>query len=170
MNVAPARIVVGVDGSESSIEALRLAAKLAPALDAQIHAVLCWDFPGMYAGYVPPDFDGFQKTAREKLTHSLEKAYGDNLPAGLTSEAVRGPAPATLVQAGADANLLIVGRRGHGGFRGLHLGSVSTACVSHADCPVLVVHEEHEHRERHHHRLHLDRGEATEPTYGTPVH
>ncbi|MCU1516000.1 MAG: universal stress protein UspA, partial [Pseudarthrobacter sp.] len=50
------KVVVGVDGSDSSIEALRLAARLAPALDARVHAVACWDFPQMYAGYVPPDF------------------------------------------------------------------------------------------------------------------
>jgi hypothetical protein len=48
--------------------------------------------------------------------------------------------------------MLVVGRRGHGGFMGLHLGSVSTACVAHAECPVLVVHTNDDHHRDHHFR------------------
>ncbi|WP_035772400.1 universal stress protein [Arthrobacter sp. Br18] len=136
------RIVVGVDGSEPSILALRLAAQLAPALEARVHAVSCWDFPPLFAGYLPPDFYTFEGKATKILHEALEKAFGAEPPPGMTTALERGPAPATLVKAGADAQMLIVGRRGHGGIRGMHLGSVSTACVAHAPCPVLVVHEE----------------------------
>lgn len=147
---AEGKVVVGVDGSESSIEALRFAARVAPALDARVHAVGCWHFPEMYAGYVPPDFDAFEASAAKVLAEAIDKAYGPDAPEGLTTELVRGPAPEKLVEAGAGARMLVVGRRGHGGFLGLHLGSVSSACVAHADCPVLVMHEKESHRQ---HRL-----------------
>lgn len=135
-----AKVLVGVDGSESSILALQSAGKIAPALGAEIHAITCWDFPQIYAGYVPPDFESFAAAATQTLGGALAEAYGEDLPAGLTSAVVRGPAPAKLVEAGEGAAMLIVGRRGHGGFMGMHLGSVSAACVAHATCPVLVVH------------------------------
>lgn len=60
MDNPEAKIVAGVDGSDSSVQALRLAARLAPALNARIHTVACWEFPQMYAGYAPPDFEAFQ--------------------------------------------------------------------------------------------------------------
>ena len=144
-----AKVVVGVDGSDSSVQALRLAAQLAPALEARVHAVACWDFPQIYAGYVPPDFEAFETAARRVLTDTLAKAFGSDVPGTLTTDLVRGPAPARLVEAGAGARMLVVGRRGHGGFMGLHLGSVSSACVAHADCPVVVVHGEGGHDPHH---------------------
>jgi nucleotide-binding universal stress UspA family protein len=149
MNNPEAKIVVGVDGSDSSVQALRLAARLAPALNARIHAMACWDFPQMYAGYVPPDFGAFEAAATLTLTEALGKAFGPDAPTDISQETVRGPAPAKLVEAGADATMLVVGRRGHGGFIGMHLGSVSSACVSHAACPVLVVHADSTHRPHH---------------------
>jgi len=149
MNNLEAKTVVGVDGSDSSVQALRLAARLAPALDARIHAVACWDFPQIYAGYVPPDFDAFEAAAARTLAEAIGKAFGPDVPVEVSQEIVRGPAPAKLVEAGADATMLVVGRRGHGGFIGMPLGSVSSACVSHAACPVLVVHADGSHRPHH---------------------
>jgi nucleotide-binding universal stress UspA family protein len=149
MNDPEAKIVVGVDGSDSSVQALRLAARLAPALNARIQALACWDFPQIYAGYVPPDFEAFQAAAAHTLTEALGKAFGPELPTNISQEVVRGSAPAQLVEAGTDAAMLVVGRRGHGGFIGMHLGSVSSACVSHAACPVLVVHADGSHRPHH---------------------
>lgn len=146
---AEAKVLVGVDGSESSIQALRLGAQLAPALNATIVAIGCWDFPEIYAGYVPPDFARFEAAAAKTLADALEKAFGEETPERLTSQLVRGPAAAKLVEAAGGASLLVVGRRGHGGFLGMHLGSVSSACVAHADCPVLVLHAESSHRSHH---------------------
>jgi nucleotide-binding universal stress UspA family protein len=137
---AEAKVLVGVDGSESSILALRLGAQLAPALDATIVAIACWDFPEIYAGYVPPDFARFEAAASKTLADALEKAFGDETPERLTSQLIRGPAAAKLVEAAAGASMLVVGRRGHGGFLGMLLGSVSSACVAHAYFRVLVLH------------------------------
>lgn len=135
-------VVVGVDGSEPSILALRLAAKLAPALGAEIHAVACWDYPRLYEEYRLPDMTIFEKGARKRLDEAIHEAFGDETPAGFTSTTVRGHPPTVLVEAAARAQMLVVGRRGHGGLRGLHLGSVSNACVARAICPVVVVHDD----------------------------
>ncbi|NKX53333.1 universal stress protein [Arthrobacter mobilis] len=159
MNQVSGKVVVGVDGSDSSIEALRLAALLAPALDAHVHALYCWHFPSIYEGYVPPDFEAYEGAAGKALAEAVQKAFGSEPPQDLTTELVRGPAPEMLVRAGDDARMLVVGRRGHGGFRGLHLGSVSTACVAHAVCPVLVLHEDGKARTHHHRREAAGRGE-----------
>ena len=140
-NGTAATIVVGVDGSQQSVEALRWAARTAPALGAVIKAVGAWDYPPEYAGYVPLGSDNFDETTRKQVDKAVREAFGDDVPAGLSTSVVFGHPSKVLVHESEDATMLVVGRRGHGGFRGLLLGSVSAACVSHAKCPVLVIHE-----------------------------
>ncbi|WP_104165034.1 universal stress protein [Arthrobacter sp. SX1312] len=135
------RIVVGVDGSQQSVEALRYAQRLAPVFDATILAVAAWDYPAEYPGYVPLGTSEFADAAKIHLEHAITTAYGEDVPSGLETTVIFAHPGKALVQASRDAALLIVGRRGHGTFRGLLLGSVSASCVSHAHCPVLVVHE-----------------------------
>lgn len=137
---AAPRIVVGVDGSQQSVEALRYAQRLAPAFDATILAIAAWDYPAEYPGYVPLGTSEFADAAKIHLEHAVTKAFGGNVPSGLETTVVFAHPGKALVQASRDAALLIVGRRGHGSFRGLLLGSVSASCVSHAHCPVLVIH------------------------------
>lgn len=60
MDNPDAKTIAGVDGSDSLVQALPLTAMLAPALSARIHGVACWEFPQMYAGYAPPDFEALQ--------------------------------------------------------------------------------------------------------------
>lgn len=146
---AAGRIVVGVDGSDSSIEALRLATTLAPALGAGIHAVACWHFPYLYAGLVDAsDVKPYEDAAAKGLEESLQKAFDGDRPAGLETSVLNGPAASMLMTVSEDAKLLVLGRRGHGGFSGLQLGSVSNACVAHALCPVLVVRGDDKHHQR----------------------
>lgn len=134
-------IVVGVDGSPLSIEALRWAARLEPALGGPITAVTAWQFPaadfmGAYSGMEwSPEAD-----ARELLEQAVKDAYADQPPAGLTTVVAAGAAAHTLIENSRKARLLVVGSRGLGGFAGLLLGSVSAACAEHAHCPVLVLH------------------------------
>ncbi|MCZ9881774.1 universal stress protein [Arthrobacter sp. B2a2-09] len=135
-----ARIVVGVDGSEASVEALRQAQSLAVPLGAQVMAVAYWEFPQVYGGYVAMGIDDFEEGAGQVLKESLEKVFGPELPDNVVSRVVRGHARESLIEASREADMIVLGRRGHGGFGGLLLGSVSSACVAHAHCPVLVVH------------------------------
>ncbi|GEO94561.1 universal stress protein [Kocuria turfanensis] len=142
MEQGTSAVVVGVDGSEQSVEALRWAARIAPALGASIKVVGAWDYPPEYAGYVPLGSDNFDEVTRKRVDKAIHQAFGEDVPEGLTTTVEFGHPSKVLVRESEDASMLVVGRRGHGGFRGLLLGSVSAACVSHASCPVLVIHED----------------------------
>lgn len=133
------RIVVGVDGSEQSIAALRFARKLAPPFGAVIQAVSTWDYPPEYAGYVPLGSDNFEEITHKHLDSAVQAAFGENPPEGLEKHVIFSHPSKGLVKAAEGAVMLVLGRRGHGTFRGLLMGSVSGACVAHAKCPVLVV-------------------------------
>ncbi|WP_426303272.1 universal stress protein [Arthrobacter sp. R-11] len=139
-NSSGSRIVVGVDGSDASIEALRLAQKLAVPLGARLEASAFWDYPQAYAGYIAMGIGQFEKAAGNTLDEAVGKAFGPELPDNVVPRLVRGHPRTMLIEASKDADMVVVGRRGHGGFGGLLLGSVSSAVVAHAHCPVLVVH------------------------------
>ncbi|NYD79702.1 universal stress protein [Arthrobacter cupressi] len=134
------RIVVGVDGSDASVEALRQAQKLAGPLGASLEATAFWDYPQMYAGYVAMGIDQFETAAGNILDEAVGKAFGADPPDNVVTRLVQGHPRNMLIEASKDADMIVVGRRGHGGFGGLLLGSVSSALAAHAHCPVLVVH------------------------------
>lgn len=135
------QVVVGVDGSETSKAALKWAARLAPSLGATIHAIVAWEYPVIFGleGGLPLDWKPDQ-FAKEILDKSLEEVFGKNRPPGLRGSISQGHPTFVLLDAAKDAEMLIVGSRGLGGFAGLLLGSVSSSCAEHAKCPVLVVH------------------------------
>jgi nucleotide-binding universal stress UspA family protein len=135
-SVTPGRIVAGVDGSPSSVEALRWAARQAELTGAQLEAVTTWHFPANYGGY-PIDGD-WQANAEAVLETAIQEALGE-LPSGLSRQVLAGHPVPVLLAAAAGAELLVVGTRGHGGFTGLLLGSVSEHLVAHAPCAVVVV-------------------------------
>jgi nucleotide-binding universal stress UspA family protein len=135
------RVVVGLDGSPQSVEALRLAARIAPGLGAAITAVGAWEYPEEYAGYVPLGSDNFAELTQKRMDNAIAEAFGADVPEGFERKVVFGRPSKVLIREGNDASLLVVGRRGHGGFRGLLLGSVSAAWETHAACPVLVIHD-----------------------------
>jgi nucleotide-binding universal stress UspA family protein len=134
------RIIVGVDGSQASVEALRQAQRLAVPLGAKVLANAYWDYPQVYSGYLMMGIEGFEERAGEILEETVRTAYGVETPSNVVAALVRGHPRDALIEASRDADLVVVGRRGHGGFGGLLLGSVSSALVAHAHCPVLVVH------------------------------
>ncbi|MEO8888456.1 MAG: universal stress protein [Jatrophihabitantaceae bacterium] len=134
------RIVVGVDGSAQSVAALRLAGRIAAGLGVEIDAVIAWDLPISYGmGAVPSDWQP-DLDAASALSEALAAAFGNAVPHGLSSQVRRGHPAKVLLDAAGDAEMLVVGSRGHGGFVGLLLGSVSAQCTELASCPVLVVH------------------------------
>ncbi|MDQ0028697.1 universal stress protein [Arthrobacter bambusae] len=134
------KIVVGVDGSPASIEALKQGWSIAGAMGSELVAVACWAFPQVYGGYVAMGVEDYEEEARGILEESLSQAFGPSVPEKVSPRLLCGPVRDLLIDASRDADMLVVGRRGHGGFAGLLLGSVSSACVAHALCPVLVVH------------------------------
>ena len=134
------RIVVGADGSDGSKDALRWAARQAECTGATVEAVIAWEWPaffGMATG-IPEGFDP-SAIAGQVLDRAVREVLGENPPAGLRTRVTEGRAGQVLVDASQDAELLVVGTRGHGGLADALLGSVSTYCVHHAQCPVVVI-------------------------------
>jgi nucleotide-binding universal stress UspA family protein len=139
-NDAKPRIVVGVDGSDGSKDALRWAANLAGLLGARVDVVATWELPtGSLLRALPPSFTPEPDMDRV-LDEAVDEVFGAERPADLRLKVLEGPAARTLVTAGKGALMLVVGSRGLGGFAGLLLGSVSSWVAEHAACPVLVVH------------------------------
>lgn len=134
------RIIVGVDGSEESKRALRWAGQLADAFDAEITAIAAWHIPVGYgiAGAGFP-WDPAQDMTK-CLTEAVDEVFGPQRPIGLQLLVREGNSAQVLLDNSHDALMLVVGSRGHGGFAGLLLGSVSASVAEHATCPVLVVH------------------------------
>lgn len=133
------RIVVGVDGSQHSITALRYAASLSHALDAPVEAVAVWSYPPLIEPYVVMEWTP-DEIAKEALDGAIHSAFGDHPPDRLTRHLLPGSPAQTLIELSKSCGLLVLGSRGHGGFVGMLLGSVSAACAEHAHCPVLIVH------------------------------
>jgi len=142
----PRKVIVGVDGSPASKDALREGQRLALALNAQLEAWGCWELPLGYEAYLAMGTDGFAHDVEDNLDKALKEVFGPELPMNVRSRLVHGSARAALVEGSKHAALVVVGRRGHGGFGGLLLGSVSSAVVAHAHCPVVVVHSQQDSR------------------------
>jgi nucleotide-binding universal stress UspA family protein len=133
-------IIVGVDGSEPSKAALRWAAWLLAATGGWIDAVIAWHPPASFGwSYVPGDWNP-EKDAEKVLSRTVDEVFGADRPVGTRLIVREGNPAKVLLDESRDADLLVVGSRGHGGFAGLLLGSVSAHCAEHASLPVLVVH------------------------------
>lgn len=136
------RIVVGVDGSPASRRALRWAADQARRTGATLEVVTAWEYPTSY-GWVPPyppDFDP-AGDARKALEDTVADVLGEHPDLSVELVVREGHAAPVLVETAKGASMLVVGSRGHGGFAGLLLGSVSEHCARHAPCPVTVMHD-----------------------------
>jgi nucleotide-binding universal stress UspA family protein len=137
---SPPRIVVGVDGSEHSKQALRWAARLASGEGARLDAIAAWEFPTMIGWNAMPPGYSPKLDIEKSLTETVDEVFGANRPADMRLRSFEGPAANVLLKAGKGALMMVVGSRGHGGFLGLLLGSVSAKVAEFATCPVLVVH------------------------------
>jgi nucleotide-binding universal stress UspA family protein len=143
-------IVVGVDGSEISHEALRWAAEEARLRSSRLVAVYAWSFippqpigdPGMLAvpaGDLPGQLEAESDAARLALDDAVETVLGAETGIEVERKLVERDAGEALVAESADADLVVVGSHGRTGFRAALLGSVSRHVVDHAKCPVVVV-------------------------------
>ena len=136
-------IVVGVDGSPSSRTALTWAAAEAADHGADLVVLNVWEHTllpptgsvSVSERYVP---DESQRTA-EDLVKLIKEELGEDPPVVVQPRVKEGNPAKVLIEQSEDADLLVVGTRGHGGFRGLVLGSVSQHVAGYAKCPVAVV-------------------------------
>ncbi len=130
-------VLVGVDGSTNGLKAVTWAVDYATRTGGSVELLIAWQWPMTYGYPVAlPDFN-----PEAEAIKLLEKAAADiSLPAErVRTVVVPGTPSQALVARSDDVDLLVVGSRGLGGFSGLMLGSVSTYCVHHAHCPVVVV-------------------------------
>lgn len=134
--VAVGPVIVGVDGSDASKRALLWAVEYVKCSGAQLEALAAWQTPTNYGFPAYYDDVDFARQTSEKLEATVRETAPD-LNIGLRVEQAH-PA-AALVAASKQAQLLVVGQRGHGEFHDRLLGSVSQHCVHHAHSPVVVV-------------------------------
>lgn len=134
------RIVVGVDGSESSLDALRRAMVIAERFGCSVEAIAVWQISSVVSPYFPAQQWSPEDDARDMLQEAAGIVFGSTLPMRFHASVRHGSPARVLIDASRGADLLVVGSRGHGGVVGLLLGSVSAACAEHAHCPVLIMH------------------------------
>lgn len=143
-------IVVGVDGSEASLEALRWAAEEARLRSAKVVALHAWAFvpaapigdPGMIAipaGDLAGQLDAESEAARVELADAVAQVFGDGSDVEVEQRLTESEAGEALAAESESADLVVVGSHGRSGLRAAILGSVSRHVVDHAHCPVVVV-------------------------------
>jgi len=134
-------IVVGVDGSQGARAALEYATREAALRRAQLRVVYAWQIsPVVYSSGYAPDLDeGFNEAAETLAREAIAAVKELDGTVECEGEAVEGQPALVLLREARDADLIVVGNRGHGGFASLLLGSVSHQVVQHAHCPVTVV-------------------------------
>ena len=146
-------VVVGVDASDGAKEALRWALAEARLRKAPLRIIHAWTYAylgaatggyGYLGGFdsssaISVDNSELQREAEELVDHLIADVAGDVNDVEVERQVIDGSPAEVLVGAVIAGDLLVVGSRGHGGFAGLLLGSVSQQCVHHAPCPVVVV-------------------------------
>jgi len=145
-------IVVGVDSSDGAKAALWFALEEAKLRGARLRAVHAWHYPSIGVPAIEAsgqplfgvEFADLQRGAEASFQAALREAIPDPGEVDVEHRVVEGSAAAALVEESRGADLLVVGSRGLGGFRGLLLGSVGQQLAHHAACPVVIVpHEGH---------------------------
>jgi nucleotide-binding universal stress UspA family protein len=142
-------IVVGVDGSEGAGAALEFAVAEAALRRARLRLISVWEVPAaMYgSGFAPgvdaSTLDAFRERAQTVADDAAATAKKQQPAVECEAKAVEGQPASVLLDEAADADLIVVGNRGLGGFKRLLLGSVSQQVVHHASCPVVVVRAGH---------------------------
>jgi nucleotide-binding universal stress UspA family protein len=139
LKLSPGRIVVGIDGSAASVDALDWAGRQAQMAHLSLELIIAWDWPVTYGWGIalPDDYDPSQGLSEivGKAADGLRAKYPD---VEITTRVTKGHPGALLVDAAKGADLLVVGSRGHSELVGMLIGSVGEYCATHARGPVLV--------------------------------
>lgn len=143
------RVVVGLDGSDGARAALRWAVAEADQWKAPLVVVWAWEFsPLLVATDAPVALDDLEDANRHVLTTVLTEELGAERAERVDTRLVEDVPVNALLATATERDLLVVGSRGRGGFKGLLLGSVSQQLVHHAVCPVVIVRTPPEAEER----------------------
>lgn len=133
-------VIVGVDGSVDSVQALQWAVEYARAYQAPVQALTTFEVPKIYGPNAMVGWEDparLEEDSRNMLADTVREAVGEG--AQVQERVMRGHPAQVLTNASQDAQLLVVGSRGRGGFTGMLLGSVSQHVVTHAGCAVVVM-------------------------------
>ena len=134
----PGRIVVGVDGSTNSLDALVWAVGQAALTGASIQAVIAWDYPTL-SGVDPKNAHVDWRTkAQESINARLARVMGTD-SVNVSLAVIAGNPAEVLLDASVGAELLVVGKRRHNGLTERLSGSLREHVITHATCPVLVM-------------------------------
>jgi nucleotide-binding universal stress UspA family protein len=140
-----AKVVVGVDGSDPARAALEFAAEEAALRKARLTVVSAWEIPpAVYGGGFSPGLDqatlaGFAHAADDVVEQAIALVHELQPTVECVARVEQGQPAQALIEESRDAELVVVGNRGRGGFASLLLGSVSQQVVHYASCPVTVV-------------------------------
>lgn len=136
------KIVVGIDGSESSLQALRWTLREAQLRKASVEVIHTWNVTPivdpMGTGMFIP-VDDLVAAGNGVIANAMKLVEDLVKDTKVTTRVVQGAASFTLLEASKTADLIVVGRRGHGGFIGLLIGSVAQQVAHHASCPSVIV-------------------------------
>ena len=132
------KVVVGIDGSPSSLEAMEFAAQEATLRGTSLQVIMTWDWPLAYPRTPMLHEADPVPDARKEFEAAVASVKATHPDLTIVTVFEHGHPVPTLVDASKGADLLVVGSRGHGEFIGMLLGSVSQHCAAHAHCPVLI--------------------------------
>jgi nucleotide-binding universal stress UspA family protein len=141
--MATSPIVVGFDGSDGSLAALRWALQEAQLRKSSVHVVHGWLSTAATMDVTGVALGACEDAGRSVLATASELAAAEASGVDVVATPVASAPAQALIEASKNAELLVVGSRGHGGFAGLLLGSVSNQVAHHAHCPVVIVRPEH---------------------------
>ena len=136
-------ILAGVDGSDEAAVALEFAIEEARLRGARLHVIYAYSLLESLTGSTGHEFYAHLEAEAHELLERLSASAPSTDGLEVEWLGVPGSPAPVLIEASEGATLLVVGSRGLGGFMGLLVGSVSTQCVQHSHCPVLVVRKEH---------------------------
>ena len=135
----PQTVVAGVDGSQESVYALRWAADHVRQVGGLVHAITVWHQPVQF-GYRLPSTDAeLESQARKTLDAAVAAVQSDHPGVDIRPRLLRGNTVDEFVSLSKQADLMVVGEKGHGAFTGMLVGSIALKLVHHAACPVVVV-------------------------------
>lgn len=132
-------VIVGVDGSAESGRALRWAADYVTQLGGVVHAITVWHQPVQFGYRLATSDAELEQRAKRSLEEIVKPVHEEYPKLDLKSRLLRGHVVDEMVGLSNQADLMVLGNKGHGAFTGMMVGSVALKLVHHSRCPVTVI-------------------------------